>query len=72
MERNIVTIKFLITILDLQFKQITIQEDHNIQTYSLFCLVILAEENSRKPLLLVTNRNQIFLYFHFLMKEQKS
>ena len=50
---------------DLQLKQITISEDHNIHTYSLFCLVVLAVENSRKPLLLVTYRNQVFLYFHF-------
>ena len=36
MERNIVTIRFLITISDLQLKQIiTIQEDHSISTYSL-------------------------------------
>ena len=34
MERNIVTIRFLITILDLQLKQIIrIQEDHSISTY---------------------------------------
>ena len=53
-ERNIVTIRFLITILDLQPKQITIQEDHNIHTYShVFCLVVLALENSRKPLLVI-------------------
>ena len=30
---------------DLQLKQITIQEDHNILTYSLFCLVVLAMDN---------------------------
>ena len=59
-----VTINFIITISDLQFKQITIQEDHNIHRYSLFCLVVLAEENSRKPLLLITYRNEVFLYFH--------
>ena len=44
-ENNKVPIKFLITISDLQFKQIKIQEDHNIHTYSLFDLVVLAEEN---------------------------
>ena len=55
----------LITILDLHLKQIKIQKDHNIHTYSLFCLVVFAAENSRKPLLLVTYRNQVFLYFHF-------
>ena len=64
MERNIATIRFLITILYLQLKQITIQEDHNIHMYSLFCLVALAVKNSRKPLLLVKYRNQVF-------KEQK-
>ena len=37
------------------------QEDHNIHTYSLFCLVVLAEENSEKPLFLVTYRSQVFL-----------
>ena len=50
---------------DRQLKQIIIQEDHNIHAYSFFCLVVLAVENLRKPLLLVTYRNQIFLYFHF-------
>ena len=35
-----VTIRFLTAILDLQLKQITIQEDHNIHTYSLYCLVV--------------------------------
>ena len=50
MERNIVTIKFLVTIWDVQLKQITIQEDHNIHAYSSFCLVVLVEDNSRKPI----------------------
>ena len=50
MEKNIVTIKFLISILDFQLKQITSQEDHNIQMYFLFYLVVLAVENLRKPL----------------------
>ena len=49
----------------LQLKQITIQENHNIRKYSLFCLVVLAMENLIIPLLLVTYRNQVFLYFHF-------
>lgn len=31
-----------------------IQEDYNVHTCSLFCLVVLAVENSRKPLLLAT------------------
>ena len=53
--RNKVTIMFLITISDLQLKQITIQEDHNIGTCSLFCLVVLAVENSRKPLFVTCN-----------------
>ena len=48
-----------------------IQADHNIQMHYLFCLVVLAEENSRKPLLLVTYRNQVFLYFHFYLKNKK-
>ena len=39
--------------------------------YYLFCLVVLAEENSRKPLLLVTYRNQVYLYFHFYLKNKK-
>ena len=64
---------FLITISDLQLKHITVQEDHNIHTHFLFCLVVLAVENWKKPLLLVTYRNQIFLYFHFklISKNQK-
>ena len=53
---------------DVQFKQITIQEDRNIHTYSAFCL---AEENSREPLLLVTYRHQVFLYIHFKLKNKK-
>ena len=64
-------IKFLIIILDIQFKQIIIQEDHNIYTYSSFCLVVLAMENLRKPLLLLTYRNQVFLYLHFYLKSKK-
>ena len=64
-ERNIVTINFLIITWDLQVKQIIFYEDLNIHTYSLFCLFVLAAENSRKPLLLVTYRNQFFLYFNF-------
>ena len=47
--------KFLITVSDLQPKQITIQEDHNIHTYSLIYLVFLAVENSREPLFLIWN-----------------
>ena len=47
MERNIVIIKFLITISDHQLKLITIQEDHNIHTYSL--LVVLAVEIRENP-----------------------
>ena len=54
-----------ITISDLQFKEITIQECHNIHLYSSSRLIVSAEENSRKPLLLVTYRNQVFLYFYF-------
>ena len=69
--RNTATIRFPLTISDLQLKQITIQEDHNIHTYSLYCLVVLAVENSRKPFLLVTSRHQIFFIFSFLTKKQK-
>ena len=50
MERNITTVKFLITISDLQLKQITIQKDVNIHTY--FLLVVV-----------VTYGNQVFLHF---------
>ena len=56
---------FFISISDLQLKQVSIQEDHNIQMYSLFYLVVLAADNSRKLLLLATYKNQVFLYFHF-------
>ena len=38
-----------------------IQEDYNIHKYYLFCLVVLAVENSTKPLLHVTYRNHVFL-----------
>ena len=61
---NIDTIRILITISDFQLKQITTQEDQNTHTYYLFYLVVLAVENSRKTLLLVMYRNQVFLYFH--------
>ena len=64
MERNIVTIRFDVTILDFQLKQVTIQKDHNIHTCSLFLLVALAVKNSRKLL------SGLFL-FSFLTKEQK-
>ena len=57
--------------LDLQVKQITIPENRNIHTYSLFCLVVLAVGNLRKPLLLVTYRNQAILHFHFSLKSRK-
>ena len=56
-ERNIATISFLITIWDVQLKEITIHEDHNIQM--------------RKPLLLLTYRNQVFLYFNLKLKSKK-
>ena len=71
MERNVVTIRFLITISDLQPMQITIKKDHNIPKYSLFCLVVFAKESSRKPFLLVTYRNQVFVSYSLLTKEQK-
>ena len=67
MERNIVTI--VTSISDLQLKQILVQEDHNIHTYSLF-FVVLAVENSRKLLLFVTYRNLVFI-FSFPNKKQK-
>ena len=63
------TIKFLIIKSDVQFKQITIKEVRNIHMYSSFCLVALPEENSRKPLLLVTYK--YLFVFSFLTKEQK-
>ena len=50
---------------------ITINEDHNIYTYSFFCLVVLAVENLRKPLLPLMYRNQVFLYFDFKLKSKK-
>lgn len=74
-ERNIATTRSLIT--DIYISRISnlrisqIQEDHNIHVYSLFCLVVLALENSRKPLLLATYRSQVFLYFHFQPKSKK-
>ena len=50
-----------------QLKKITI-----FTQYSLFCLVVLTVENpSGKPLLLVTYRNQVLLYFHFSLKSKK-
>ena len=49
--------RFLITILNLLLKQITIQEDHDVHKLSLFCLVALAVEDSRKPLLPETYGN---------------
>ena len=70
-KRNIVPIKLLITISNLQLKEISVQEDHNIHMYSLLCLVVLAVENSRKSLLLVTYRNQVFLYFYFQPNSKK-
>ena len=47
-----VTRRFFITISDLQ---LTIQEDHNIHTYFLFHLVVLAAQNSKKSLLVTSN-----------------
>ena len=48
---------FFIIVSDLQLKQISIQEDCNIDTYSSLCFVVLAVQNVRKPLILVTYRN---------------
>ena len=65
------TVRFLITILNLLPKQITIQEDHDVHKLSLFCLVALAVEDSRKPLLPETYRNWVFLlYFYFQLKSK--
>ena len=60
--------------------KITIQEDRNIHIYSLFCLFVLAVENSRNvlnPLVtcnvlirIDTYRNQVFIFL-FLTKEKK-
>ena len=64
--------RFLITILNLLLKQITIQEDRDVHKLSLFCLVALAVEDSRKPLLPETYRNWVFLlYFHFQLKSKQ-
>ena len=46
------------------------QEDHNIQTYSLFCLVALAVKNYTETLLPVAHRNQVVSFF-FPTNEQK-
>ena len=49
----------------------TIQADHYsrrsqyLHIFFILFIVVSVEENSRKPLLLVTYRNQIFLYFHY-------
>ena len=56
---------------NLQLKQIRIQDDHNIHTCSLFCLAILAEENSITPLLLCNINKPGLFIFSFLTKEQK-
>ena len=55
----------------LQLKRIAIHEDHNIHMNSIFCVVVLAVENLKKPILLVTYRNQVFLYFHFELKNKR-
>ena len=39
--------------------------------FILFICFSCAVENSRKPLLLVTYRNHVFLYFHFQLKSKK-
>ena len=67
MERNVVTIRFLITTADLLLKQITIQEYHNTHTYSLFCLAVLAMENLRYRNLV--QKPGLFI-LSFLTKEQ--
>ena len=54
--KETVKLSFLVTIWDLQLKQIIFYEDCNIHTYSLFCLAV---ENSRKPLLLAMYWNQV-------------
>ena len=72
---NIITSKFYLSeryrtcliqnVHDLDSPLITINIAIQNHAYSLIFLVFLAVENSRKPLLLVTHRNQVFLYFHF-------
>ena len=54
------------------------QADHNSRRpqyshvfFILFICFSCAVENSRKPLLLVTYRNHVFLYFHFQLKSKK-
>ena len=53
--RNVVKKFFLVTIWDLQLKQITIHEDHNILSHSLFGLMLscFSCEKFGKTLLLV-------------------
>ena len=67
-ERNKVIIRFLITISDLHFKQIMIQEDPNIDTYYLFCLVVLAVEKLRKPLCINCDVQKPGLFYIFSSK----
>ena len=57
-----VTRRFFITISDLQ---LTIQEDHNIQTYSLFFLVVLAAQNSKKSLFVTSNLQKLGIFCIF-------
>ena len=57
--------KFLITIADLQFKQITIQEDHNIHTYFVQLLQL------QKSLVIFSVQKPGLSIFLFLTKEQK-
>ena len=46
------------------------QLDHNSRR-SQYSHVFFTVENLRKPLLLVTHRNQVFLYIHFYIKNKK-
>ena len=70
-ERNIFIIRFLVTISNLQLRQIKIQEDHNILTRILYFVQLLQLWKIRENpcLLLVTYRNQVFFIFYFIKLE---
>ena len=48
-----------------------IQTDHNIDTYFLFCLVVLVVENSRKPFFICNVQKPGLFIFSFVANEQK-
>ena len=70
--KETVTIKFLITIADLQFKQIAIQEDHNILTYSLFFQLFQLSKIRENPCCCQLYIETRSFCFSFLTKEPKS